>query len=142
MSLSEAILEIVEDIETEANTPNKYSPDARQQFTSFAKQLRRALKAAESHLPVNGISSPLASLIAPEAQHTKFIEEARLKLREERQRASVQESDSDTMRVIADGPEEGLSVMIPSSMPVDAKTRINNQTYILKHDGQLYLHNG
>ncbi len=140
MSLPEAILEIVEDIEAEANTPNKYSPDARQQFVSFAKQLRRALKAAESHLPVNGFSQPQTALLAPEVQHSKFIEEARLKLREERQRASVQESDSDTMRVIADGPEEGLAVMIPSSMPVDAKTRINNQTYILKHDGQLHLH--
>ncbi len=136
MSLSEAILEIIEDIEAEAIAV-VHSPQARQQFTSFAKQLRRALKAADNQ-PLNGISPPLSHLLAPEAQHTKYIEEARLKLREERQKANAQEGASDVMRIIADGSEEGVGILMPSSMPVGAKTLINNQVHILREDGKLY----
>ncbi len=141
MSLSEAILEIVEDIEAEANVTN-YPHEVRQQFISFARQLRRAVKAAESPPPSNGFNPPLSHLLSPEMQHFKYTEEARLKLREERQKANAQESASDTMRTIADGPEEGIAIMMPSEMPIGAKTLINNQVHILKEDGKLYLHNG
>lgn len=60
-------------------------------------------------------------------------------LREQEEKARVQETHGPRMAVVVDGPSAGVIVPIAGGMPVGARTEIAGRVYQLRQDGRLHI---
>ncbi len=136
--LSDVILEIADEMQQWVDG----SPDTRVQVVaSWAKQLRRAVQAAEG---AGGNLHPLASplLLSPEAQHRKYIDEARAEFRKRPRQpdeagSPLPAEEGGEMKQIIGGPAGGTEelpsyVMAPANLKEGDKTIISGAVYELR----------
>lgn len=121
--LSTALREIAEEIDKIAqselaNTP----PDA----------LRLALRSYAIALKSLSVISNPSTFTDPRSHQREMIERAKVEFRKK-------EEGNDCMIVCADGPCEGVSVLLGSDIPVGAFTVVEGYRYKLGGDGQLRL---
>jgi hypothetical protein len=120
MSLVSVIEEIAADMEHDA-APD-HGGDA---LRSYAKQLRRAVKAAE------GASPPPAPFILPETQHRNEIEKAKMEFRAKKTTAE----ESCPMSIVCEGgPHDETYVTVPTDMPDGAHTELTGSVYTRRGD--------
>ena len=129
MSLSEAVLEIVGEMEeTESATSmERIYHILSEKVRSWAKQLRRAVKAAEGSVPAKNEMMESLKALAQD--------------REERLKKQAQEDVSaanTSMVLVAEGPSKDLFVVVDPQMPVGAKMFVEGRVHELKADRKLY----
>lgn len=136
MSLRDAVSEIAEDMEREVE------PCTTVTLHSYAKQLRRALKASEGEQPAVIRPTPP---VTPEMQHFLAIEAERAKIRSARGESvlgghpprddnwkATAEEKADGVHVeIAGGQLDGSFVAVPPEMPPGAKMPLFGEIYVL-----------
>src|SRR5690242_10196872 len=134
MALSDAVLAIADAMEREADEPSSESNHTGRLIRSFARELRTAVKAAEGpHNPLLGLALADTS---GEAYHRQQIEAAKKKLRQEREKTSVQEKDSAQMVEIRGGALDGtLHAVQASDLKMGMGHRMANECYLVKRDG-------
>lgn len=145
--LSDAVLEIAAEMETEATAERDSNLTAEQLllafrifFRSYARSLRTAVKASEGTVIAGQSMTKEGQQLfpSPEAQHAFMIEQAKQEFRRARQRGEGQEEAEPIMRVVADGPCSGDSYPTSPSMPVGAKMEVAGLIYCLKPDNKLH----
>lgn len=127
MSLPEAIMELVQDMEHEAKESPSYSGDTAERLRCYAKQLRRLLKASEN---TNRHSAPSDGVILSRRKQEEKLVEA---ITEDQERGPR------VAQIIGDPSSDiPTSITIPAEMPIGAKTCIGCSIYQLRDDGNLY----
>jgi hypothetical protein len=133
MSLRDAITEITTDMETEDHPILK----------SYAKQLRRVLKATEGEAAAPAAVNPLMMGMmgampgfGAEAQHSLMVEKARQELRAQRKALGLMEgfgegqlSEGQTLVYMDGGPLDGTYVPAPSNVAVGNRCPIDGHIY-------------
>jgi len=142
MSLPDAVLEIAADMEADADAMQATgSPAIANSVRSYAKQLRRAVKAAEGSTPAPTVQQPV---ITPFMQHQLETEKARKEFRKNKiggkDMVQIEEDHQTRAVLMADGPFEGETIEVPGGMPFNSYTRhpITGQRYQLQGDNQLH----
>lgn len=151
MSLRDAVAEIADDLDKDAKQYAMRGDGILVSLlSSYAKQLRRALKASEGEQQVT------QQIITPQVQHdhmiNKFREEFRKQksekgesvpvMREERDKAELEEVHDGIQVHVSGGPDDDCWVQIDPRMPIGAKTMLAGGVYVLnrmKDGGHLYL---
>ena len=133
MSLKEAVLEIVQNMEDDLNADalDWASSDGRAAVKGYARALKSACKAA-ADVPQGRVLTLDAT-----SQHILEIEKARAEFRKDKKTELKEEEASEKILEIMDGPLAGDSHLMPANMPEGAKTSINGETYQLR-DGKLW----
>ncbi len=144
MSLRDVIGEIADDMEKWADgddIPQTITNEIR----SYAKQLRRALKASEGEVQQQTQSSPF---LVPQVQHDHFIAKAREEFRKQKgegqggihpamdRKAEFEEAQDGIMVQTSNGPVDGDWVSVDPQMPVGAKRVLAGGVYVLKQEGK------
>lgn len=127
MSLSEAVISVADEMEKTASDPTCPEVVLRAFLRSFARELRTAVKAS-------GGSSPFPSPV----DHQRAIDQCRAEFRGKKEK---QEEASDGRMVeVVGGPYNLTYVNIDSSMPLDAKTKLDEVSiYALREDNKLHF---
>lgn len=137
--LSEAILEIVEGMEKDASM--HHEPTISMLITSYAKQLRVAVKASSGNQIANPlVNNPMA--LNPAAQHALEIEKARSEFKGKVQSIDKPNPELEAihdgrMIVCKGGKSDGDTINMPADIPKGAKTFVGGEVYILSADGML-----
>lgn len=141
MSLSEAVLEITEEMIREADDLKGQNELIWMALRNWAKQLKVAVRASEG----TALSAEMkydeqgrgTVFLHPDAQHFQMIERARKELREQKRASEAQEGDETRMAVCEGGPADGETVPLSAGMPAGAKTMIDGKVYVLSDKGVL-----
>lgn len=120
MSLAEAVIEIAEEMEGSIGDVQA------KEIHSWAKQLRRAVKAAENLIP-QGTNSMSAAM-----QHFTEIENAKKEFRDLKKKSVVEETEG-RMAMIVGGPSDGTYFPIVGDVPFGALVPIDDM--ICRWDG-------
>ena len=147
MSLKDALNDIADDMESECGQLKAGESIGADLLRSYAKQIRRAVKAAGDApppAPPQTDAQTLAMLMAsPMSQNTTEIERARARLRAERGLSPLPAGASEHSRIlaaeeglaveqvqIAGGPMDGDFLQVPAGTPKNGvKTVINGVVY-------------
>ncbi len=145
MSLSEAVLVVVEAMEAEAVEPCEHAAPAeveilRRALKSYARELRVAIKAsagATASPPTNPFGLA-AGWVSPQAQHAQAIDQAREEFRKHKQRGDAEEGLDGKMVEARGGPCEGTFVNVPSDVTPGMKSLIAGGVYQFGEDNILH----
>ncbi len=136
MSLSEAILDMAEEMIREADDIKPVNEMTWMTLRNYAKQLKSVVKAAETTSPPENVQQE-SVFLHPDAQHFQMIEQARKELRDQKRKAEFQEGGEVRMAVCEGGPVDGDTVSVSSEMPAGARTMIDGKVYVLSSGGVL-----
>ena len=132
MSLAEAVLEIVDEMEhykiTDFGSKSIYIL-----LLGYAKQLRRAVKASSASEELIGGNLKLRDTVQKDLEQMTKRNEERLKQRG----LEKLDENSPCLRFCEGGLADKIAVPVDASMPVGAKTLLMNQVYVLEKDGIL-----
>ncbi len=169
MSLAEAVLDIVEEMEMTIETNT--SADLCRDVLSWAKQIRRAVKASggipvetpmaktekiltATHLPTPAGTpitfalnqSPLAARDPwPLAEKERLEKERNSqkshqdRIRQDQAEAAAREESGTKLTYLVGGDLDGDMMPLNPSMPVGAKTLLSGQVYVLEADRKLHF---
>lgn len=153
MSLRDVIADIASDMDRDADewerAGDQRSVSQSYDLRSYAKQLRRALKASEGERQAVARADvgdlPAELLQNPELQHAAMIEKAKAELRRAKAAANKAEDnafaqtgyDEGTGFVcLVGGNSDGLMVPMAGNAPIGAKTMVGGQVYCKGDDGR------
>lgn len=125
MALSEAVIEIVAEMEKSASDSADKTPLTWPLVRSWTMALKAAVKASQTPAPLKPIYT----------DHRAMIDAEREKVRNKKMEA---EDRGPKMVICLGGKADGDHFVIDSSMPVGAYTKVAGETYQLEKDG--YLH--
>jgi hypothetical protein len=135
------MLELADDMEKDAAEASR---DDDRYFTpkevrSWAKQIRRAVKAAEGEPNQQN----LGLMLAPEMQHVLEIEKAKAEFRGKIKTddGSLAEEIAETMMEIVSGPAEGTFVKVAGGGKPGMKTVVDGAVYQIGASGNRLLFN-
>lgn len=134
MSLKEAVLEVVQNMEDDLKEADLLQePEDQQLVKGYIRALKSACKAAAD------VPQGQKLAIDPTSQHIIEIEKARAEFRKKPDVELLKEDKEEAHKIltIADGPHEGVSHVMPADMPEGAKTSINGDVYQLR-EGKLH----
>jgi hypothetical protein len=142
MSLSEAMLELADEMET---ITAQVGDVCRSTVESWAKQIRRLCKAAANRpavpfSPFDLRSDPQATKgVNPSdlAATQKALQRLQARQQQMSDHAELEEGLADNMRLCVDGPEEGTHISCPPDMKTDQQIRVGGEVYVLR-SGKLY----
>lgn len=140
MSMSDAVLDVVERIEAEAKEYKESDLHGTAKvFESFARELRLILKAAEATAVGDLRVRQDLTLYDPErlSGSATFTKEDRFQ-QEIKEKAAQEEVSGEQMVELVGGPLEGDYVPVPSYMPMGAKTNLAGSVYELGADRKLH----
>lgn len=147
MSLSEAVLTVVEAMEAEAG--EKWPCESgsfdvavmrvaalQKALKSYARELRVAVKASAGSAapPTTG----WGSLISPQAQHAQMIDLAREEFRKHKQRGEAEEGMDGKMVMARGGPCDGTMVNVPNDVTPKMRSIIAGGVYEYGEDNLLH----
>lgn len=131
MSLKESMLDIAQQMEDDESDGLAITPG--KTLRPYIRMIRAACKSAMD------VPQGPKLQIDPISQHILEIEKAKAEFRKTIKKEEIQEEEqSESVLEIVSGPLKGDSHIMPSSMPVGAKTRIGEDTYQLQEDGKLH----
>ena len=135
MALSEAVLEIAEEMIREADDLKAQNEFVWMTLRNYAKQLKVAVKACEGQVTERHPSVQESLFLHPSAQHFQMVEQERQKLREEKRNRELREAGEPCFAVCKGGPADGDTVSIDPGMPLGARTMIDGGVYALHNGG-------
>lgn len=135
MSLAEVILDIASDMEAEDAGTGTYAL-----LKSYARQLRRAVKAAEGVTPTSTPHPARDPTLDAPRQDTLNKIIAR-KIEERGRMTEIAEGivRGPTFRELVGGESDGTTGPLSPEAPVGAKTVVGIEVYELKEDGKLHF---
>ncbi len=142
MSLSEAILDIAEEMIREADDLKPVNEIMWTTLRGYAKQLKAVVKAAGNQPTDLRPANDSSAYVHPDAQHFQMIEQARKELRDQKRKSELQEGGEVRMAVCEGGPADGDTVSVSSEMPAGARTMIDGKVYVLSAGGTLVWEDG
>lgn len=140
MSLSEAMLELADEMDAFVAKEMLTQELTQQALQSWVRQIRRLCKAAEDKSvvpfsPFDPRSDP-ASIEGVNASDLAATQRALQRLQQRHQRVGkttdMEENLIDSMCLCVDGPEEGTSVFCPPGMQEGQSMKVGKYVYILQ----------